>query len=172
MSELTIRPWLLQDKANLIEFANNPRIAQNMTDGFPNPYTAEHAIGFLGMVMSMEPLRILAIDYQGQAIGSIGLHPLSDIFRLNMELGYWIAEPFWKQGFATEAVRQMVDYGFREFPVQRIFARPFARNKASCRVLEKAGFTLEAEFQGTIIKNNLLEDEKVYAIRKSAWQVI
>lgn len=171
MSEITIRPWLLKDKENLIQFANNPRIAGNMTDGFPYPYTSDHAIGFLGMVMSMEPLRIFAIDYKGQAIGSVGLHPLTDIFKMNMELGYWIAEPFWQQGFATEAVRLMVDYGFKEFPVQRIFARPFARNKASCRVLEKVGFTLEAELSGTIIKNNLIEDEKIYAIRKSSWHV-
>ncbi len=170
MSEITIRPWTLQDKANLIQYANNPRIAGFMTDGFPYPYTSDHAIGFLGMVMSMEPLRIFAIDYQGEAIGSIGLHPLSDIFRFNMELGYWVAEPYWKRGIATEAVRQMVDYGFSEFPVNRIFARPFARNQASCRVLEKAGFTLEAELFGTITKNNILEDERIYAVRKSDWE--
>lgn len=170
MSDLTIRPWTLQDKANLIQFANNPKISGNMTDGFPFPYTSEQAIGFLGMVMSMEPLRIFAIDYQGEAIGSIGLHPQTDIYRMNMELGYWIAEPFWKRGFATEAVKMMIDYGFKEFEVQRIFARPFSRNRASCRVLEKAGFTLEAEFEGTILKNSLIEDERVYALRRAQWQ--
>ncbi len=171
MLDLTIRPWVLHDKPNLIQYANNPRIAGNMTDGFPYPYTADHAIGFLGMVMSTEPLRIFAIDVNGEAIGSIGLHPQNDIFKLNMELGYWIAEPYWKMGIATQAVRYMVDYGFKEFEVNRIFARPFARNSASCRVLEKVGFVLEAELAGTIIKNNLIEDERIYAIRRDQWQV-
>lgn len=59
-----------------------------------------------------------------------------------------------------------MDYGFTHLDINRIFARPFGSNFASQRVLEKAGFTLEARFEKTLIKNGIYEDEMIYAIRK------
>jgi ribosomal-protein-alanine N-acetyltransferase len=93
------------------------------------------------------------------------LHPLEDVFRLNCELGYWIAEPFWGKGIATEAVKQMARYARENFHFKRLFARPYGRNIASQKVLEKAGFTLEAHIEQNIIKNDQLEDELIYALR-------
>jgi [ribosomal protein S5]-alanine N-acetyltransferase len=67
----------------------------------------------------------------------------------------------------TKAVEQIVDHAFENFPViERIFARPFGSNIASQRILDKAGFLLEAKFKGTILKNGKVEDELVYAIRR------
>jgi RimJ/RimL family protein N-acetyltransferase len=59
-----------------------------------------------------------------------------------------------------------VRYGFTHLPVNRIFARPFGSNIASQRALEKAGFTLEARFKKTLIKNDEWQDELYYAVRK------
>jgi RimJ/RimL family protein N-acetyltransferase len=64
------------------------------------------------------------------------------------------------------AIRQMVDYAFSAFEITRVFARPFGSNQASQRVLEKAGFTLEARLKGTIDKNGRTEDELIYAVRR------
>ena len=63
------------------------------------------------------------------------------------QIGYTIARPFWRRGLATEAVRALVDFAFERFPVHRITASVDPRNAASCRVLEKAGFTREAHFR-------------------------
>lgn len=60
----------------------------------------------------------------------------------------------------------MVEYGFSQFPVNRIYARPFGSNLASQRVLEKAGFKLEARLDKVIFKNGVAEDELIYAVRK------
>ncbi len=108
-----------------------------------------------------------AIDVGGEAVGSIGLFPQTDIHERNAELGYWLAEPFWGRGIMTRAVREMVSYGFATHPdVTRIFARPFSTNPASQRVLEKAGFTLEARLRDALYKNGAYMDELVFAIRR------
>ena len=67
-------------------------------------------------------------------------------------MGYWLAEPFWGKGIITEAIKQMIDYGFKNFDINRIFARPFGTNIASQKVLEKTGFKLEAKFEKTFYK--------------------
>lgn len=159
----------MEDLDSLLLHANNPKIAANLTDGFPSPYTAEKGREFIEKAMKSEPTTLFAIDLNGEAIGGIGLHPLTDVYRNNAELGYWLGESFWGKGITTIAISKMVEYGFSNFPINRIFARPFGRNIGSQKVLEKTGFKLEATFEKTILKNAQLEDEMIYAIRKN-WQ--
>lgn len=163
---IKLRTWQHDDLDNLVKNANNPKIAERLTDAFPSPYTIEKGKEFLDRVMRQDPCEILAIDLNGKAIGNIGIHPQSDVNRLNAELGYFIGEEYWGNGYAVDAIRQMVDYAFQNFPIERIFARPFGSNLASQRVLEKAGFKLEARINGILIKNGKIEDELIYAVRK------
>ena len=163
--EFTLRPWSLDDLDSLIRYADNFNIAKNLTDKFPHPYSVESGKGFIANASKTEPYHIMAIDVDGEAVGAIGLHPQEDIFAKNAEMGYWLAEPFWGKGIMTRAIQQMVDYGFQTFDINRIFARPFGSNIGSQRALEKAGFTLEARFEKTILKNGNYEDELVYAVR-------
>lgn len=137
-----------------------------MTDSFPFPYTREHALRFIDFAMQSKDSKLFAIEINGEAAGGIGLHAQSDIFRNNMELGYWLAEPFWGNGIITQVVIQTVEFGFQTYPIHRIFARPFGSNIASQRVLEKSGFILEARLKNTIVKNGRLEDELIFGIRK------
>jgi RimJ/RimL family protein N-acetyltransferase len=108
----------------------------------------------------------LAISVEGIAVGGIGLHRQNDISSMNAELGYWLGEAYWSKGIMTAAVIRMVEYGFIHFDFNRIFARPFGSNFASQKVLEKAGFILEARFYGTFFKDGVFEDELVYAVRR------
>lgn len=160
-----LRPWVLSDLPCLVHAANNFEIARYLTDLFPHPYTAENGQSFLEFA-SNQPHHIFAIEVDGQAVGSIALHPQADVHRKNAELGYWLAQPYWGQGIITQAVRQMVAYGFQTFDITRIFARPFGTNRASQRVLEKASFTVEAQLSQTIFKNGEFLDEWVYAVRR------
>lgn len=68
----------------------------------------------------------------------------------------------------TKAIGQIVDFGFSHYDINRIYARPFGSNVASQKVLEKAGFILEARFEKTFFKNGGYQDELVYAIRRQA----
>ncbi|MBK6930170.1 MAG: GNAT family N-acetyltransferase [Saprospirales bacterium] len=166
--EFILRPWSIHDLDSLVKFANNFEIAKNLTDQFPHPYTVEKGKSFIEHASSATPASILAIEVNGAAAGGIGLHAQADIYRKNAELGYWLAQPYWGQGIITRAIAQMVEYGFKHFDIQRIFARPFGANIGSQRALEKAGFVLEARFEKTLFKNGEYLDELVYATRRPA----
>jgi RimJ/RimL family protein N-acetyltransferase len=165
---IKLTPWKLDYATQLQRLANNSAIAQNLTNTFPHPFSVENAVQFITRTVEHQPTRIFAIQYHEDIVGSIGLYPQTDIFSQNAELGYWVGEPYWGKGIVTAAILEMVAYGFANLPINRIFARPFGTNKASQRVLEKAGFVLEATLIGTIVKNDIVHDELIYAIRKGA----
>ncbi|MBV6404815.1 MAG: GNAT family N-acetyltransferase [Flavobacteriales bacterium] len=167
MPPFTLRPFRPDDLAALVKHANDPTVAAHLTDAFPHPYTAEHGRAFLAEAMKAVPLR-RCIDMNGECIGAIGLHPRTDLWRRNLELGYWLAREHRGQGIMTDAIRRMVALGFATFPeVTRIHASPFGSNIASQKALEKAGFTLEAKLPGTLVKNGKVEDEWIYAVRRT-----
>lgn len=157
----------MNDLVDLVRAANNAKIAQFMTDQFPYPYTETKGRDFIEMTLAHQPSQILAIELEGIAVGGIGIHPESDIRKLNAELGYWLAEDYWGQGIISLAIRQMVSYAFSTFAIDRIYAIPFENNPASQRVLEKNGFKLEFRLKKTLIKNGVKLDELIYALRRN-----
>lgn len=163
--QFKLRPWTDKDLDSLVKHANNFNIAKNMTNKFPHPYTIEDGKNFLKMAIG-SPTHIFAIDINSEAVGGIGLHPQTDIQCKNAELGYWLAEPFWGKGIISKAIPQILNYGFKTFDVDRIFARPFGTNIGSQRVLEKSGFKLEARLEKTLFKHGEYLDELIYAVRK------
>ena len=82
--------------------------------------------------------------------GGVGLRIESDHRRA--ELGYWIGVPYWGDGYATEASRALVDYGFGTLGLHRIFASHFANNPASARVLRKIGMRHEGSLRAHVLK--------------------
>ena len=163
----TLRSWNLDDLDNLVKFANNKKIADNLIDAFPHPYSREDGIAYItawNPDSLHQPGSVFAIETDGIACGSIGIFPQTDVYRKNAEMGYWLAEEYWGRGIMTEAVKQIIEYGFKTFDISRIFARSFSTNLASQRVLEKAGLKLEAKLEKSIIKNGLYLDELIYSI--------
>lgn len=148
----------------LAKLANNPKIAINLRDGFPNPYTYNDAVGFFNLVQSQNPITTFVIEFQGAFAGMIGLMPLSDVYQKSAEIGYWLAEPFWRKGIATNAVKLLVEWGWNNLDIVRIHTGVFSYNPASAKVLEKAGFTFECEFQKSVFKNGAFANELHYAI--------
>lgn len=164
--EFKLRPFEINDLQSLVKYANNTKIAQFMTNQFPHPYTEETGKAFIEFCMSHYPTRIFTFEINGKASGGIGIHPQADIMCKNAELGYWLAEPFWNLGIVSKAVIQALDYGFKTFDINRIYARPFSNNLASQKVLEKCGFKLEARIEKNIFKNGEYLDELIYAVRR------
>lgn len=166
MALFELRPFTPDDLPALVEHANDPSVAAHLTDMFPHPYSEADGRKFIEEAMKPVPLR-RCISIDGEACGAIGLHPKQDLWRLNMELGYWLAKEHRGKGIMTEAIKQMVRLGFATFPdIVRIYATPFGSNIASQRALEKAGFQLEAKLVGTLVKNGVMQDEWIYAVRR------
>lgn len=158
-----LRPFTTEDAPSLARFANDLTVWRNLRDTFPHPYLLEHAVAFLEHVQTRTPGSHLAIVVDGQAAGSIGLKLGGDVERVSAELGYWLGAPFRGRGVVTEAIRAFTGEAFERFSLTRIFALPFAHNGASCRALEKAGFTLEATLRRSAIKEGRVLDQRLYA---------
>jgi len=158
-----LRKWNEADLDNLVKYANNSNIAKWLTNGFPHPYTHENGKAFISMTANDNPTRIFAIEVNDEAVGSIGIFPQTDIHEKSAEMGYWLAEEYWGQGIMTNAIQEIVKYGFQTFDIVRIFARPFSTNFNSQRVLEKVEFTLEARLKKALFKNGEFMDELIYA---------
>lgn len=158
-----IRPWKRDDSAALVKYANNRNVWLHLRDAFPHPYTEASAAAFLEMVFGQNPTTFHAIATEEEAIGGIGISINQDVHRLTAEMGYWLAEPFWGKGLMTEAVRRFTESVFESFPLVRIYAEPYATNPSSCRVLEKAGFTLEGRLRSSVIKDGQILDQLLYA---------
>ena len=159
----SIRSWQSADAETLAKYANNRQIWLNLRDGFPHPYTIDHARSFLARMAQQDPVTFFAIATPTEAIGGSGISINADVHRLTAELGYWLAEPFWGKGLMTEAVRLLTDFAFTHFGLVRIYAEPYAHNVASARVLEKAGFVLEGRLRCSVIKAGEIIDQLLYA---------
>ena len=157
-----LRPWRSSDLDSLVKHADNYNIAKWLTDQFPHPYTYESGQGYIEMVGKDNPTKVFAIEIDGEAAGSIGVFPQSDIHQKSAEIGYWLSEKYWRNGIMSSAIRDIVKYGFDTFDIVRIYARPFSTNIGSQKVLEKAGFTLEAKLKKAIFKKGELMDELIY----------
>ena len=158
-----LRKWNEADLTNLVKYANNNNVAKWLTNGFPHPYTQEDGKAYLSSIANDNPTKVFAIDVNGEFVGAIGIFPQSDIHEKSAEIGYWLAEEYWGNGIMTQAIREIVAYGFQTFDIVRIFARPFATNLPSQRILEKAGFTLEARLKNALFKNGEIIDEVIYS---------
>lgn len=157
------RPWRLSDAAPVARHANNPAIGRNLRDGFPYPYTIEDARAFIEAARRLEPLCRFAIIVDGEAAGSIGftLHP--NVERVSAEIGYWLGEACWGRGITTDAVQLVTRYAIQTHQLTRVYAVPYEWNPASFRVLEKAGFVLEARLRRSAIKDGQILDQMLYA---------
>ncbi|HEY6206387.1 MAG TPA: GNAT family protein [Chthoniobacterales bacterium] len=163
LERCTIRDYRRSDADSLAKHANSRKIWLGLRDAFPHPYTIKDAKNFLQGSISGLPRIHFCIDINEEAVGGIGLRPGEDVHRHTAEFGYWLAEKFWGQGIMSEVVPAFVDYCFKEFSLNRIFAMPHSNNPASARVLEKAGFTFEGRLRKNVIKDGQILDSLVYA---------
>jgi RimJ/RimL family protein N-acetyltransferase len=91
--------------AELQKLADNYAIARNLKDVFPHPYTMRHAADFLNLAEQNRLGHVFGIFYNDVFTGVGSIVPKEDIYRISGEIGYWIGEPFWGKGIATEAVK-------------------------------------------------------------------
>ena len=89
-----LREWKLTDIVSLVKHINNEKIWNNVRDGLPYPYTMLDADKYIRMVQAQPYVQNFAIEVAGEAVGGVGIVPLTDVERFSAEVGYWLGEDY------------------------------------------------------------------------------
>ena len=171
---LHLRPFALSDAGEVQRLAGEKEVSAT-TASLPHPYpngAAEEWIATHAAKWSAREELIFAITLKtpSQLIGSISLVLLPADEKA--ELGYWVGVPYWNQGYATEAARAAIDYGFRLLGLNRVQAHHLATNTASGRVMEKAGMTREGRSPQALKKDGKFHDLIFFGVVRGDWPAL
>jgi RimJ/RimL family protein N-acetyltransferase len=166
LTSCRLRPWRMDDAPSLAEHANNLNVSSNLRDAFPYPYTHENAVNWITSMLNQDQTIVSAIDIGGEAVGGVGVIPLTDVYRKTAEIGYWLSETRWNKGVMSEIIPALSEFIFSHLNIIRVQARIFESNPASMRVLEKSGFHLEAVHKKAVNKHDRIMDEYMWVIFK------
>ena len=140
---LILRKMDIDDVPALLKYANHKAVADNIIN-MPYPMREPDAVFRIGNVMrgfksGSKYVFSLVLKERSELIGEIALH----ITRPNQdgEIAYWVGEPFWNNGYTTEAIGRILDFGFEQLSLHTIMASCYLDNIASQRVLIKNGFS-------------------------------
>jgi ribosomal-protein-alanine N-acetyltransferase len=109
---------------------------------------------------------VVAVD--GDPVGTVGVHGVDDVDG-SAELGIFLAEQYWGEGYGTEAGRLATTYAFDQHRRHRVVARVFEGNEASKRVWEKLGFELEGTHRDAVYVDGEYHDVHYYGVLESEW---
>lgn len=168
---LILRPFKLEDAPVVSELANDKDIATN-TENLPYPYEEHMARYWISNHQEMferGDLLNLAVTLRknNKVLGAIGFD--LDYKNDAAELGYWLGRPYWGVGYATEAAKRMLHYGFTELKFHRIHSCHLTLNPASGNVLQKIGMQHEGHLREHLKKWDKYEDVEKYGILRSEY---
>lgn len=142
-NRILLRPWAESDAEALYEYAKDPRVGP--AAGWRPHTSLENSLEIIQKVLSKPETYAIVLKGTDRAIGSIGLHFQSDLAKKDdeAELGYWIGVPFWGQGLVPEAAERLLEHGFLDLHLARIWCGYYDGNEKSKRVQEKLGFVYQ-----------------------------
>lgn len=163
---LILRPFAPPDAGEVHAIVSDREIAYN-TAHIPHPYPAGMAAEWIERVTGRwetgeSAVFAAAQQSDGCIVAAIGLEIEPPHRRA--ELGYWVARPYWNSGYATEAARAVVRFGFHVLGLNRVVAHHYCRNGASGRVLQKIGMTFEGRLRQHMLKWGVFEDLDIYGM--------
>ena len=156
---LVLRPWRESDAEILYEYAKDPCVGPMA--GWPVHTSVENSLEIINTGLSEEGTYAITLKGDDRAIGSIGIFPVRNLpqYEGELEIGYWIAVPFWGQGLVPEAVREFLRIAFEEKGEKRVWCGHYEGNGKSRRVIEKCGFqfVLRQENYVPLMEENRIE---------------
>ncbi len=160
----TLRPYRKRDLPSIAKHINDRKIIRDMMLTIPYPYTIRDAEEeyrkFRNIMRRKNPDRkAIAIEIDGETAGIVGI----SIKGHQAEIGYWLGRAYWGKGIMTEVVKVITKYGFNELNLRRVQAFTLPHNKASMRVLEKAGYKFEGILRRNIKTGNRYFDQCLFA---------
>lgn len=164
-ARLTLRPFRLGDASRFVALAGNLAVAR-MTSDIPHPLHIWQCRRWLRQARG--EVRF-AIEHQDLLIGGVGYF----CHRTRVgELGFWLGEDYWRQGFATEASRAVVAYAFTVGNLEALTSANFIDNPASARILTKLGFTANGRMRTRSVARGHEIDCTTWRLEREAAQVI
>ncbi|WP_035783917.1 GNAT family N-acetyltransferase [Butyrivibrio sp. MC2021] len=140
---LILRGWEDEDAASLFKYASDREVGP--AAGWLPHRDEGYSRAVIRTIFAKDEVYAICLkDYDEEPIGSIGLtlegSPERPLDRGCAELGFWVGRPFWGQGIAPEAVREMIRHGFEDLKLKKIYCGYFNGNNKSKRVQAKCGF--------------------------------
>ncbi|MAS32388.1 MAG: GNAT family N-acetyltransferase [Anaerolineaceae bacterium] len=168
---LRLRDLRISDAETIQTLLNEPEITGNLMDK-ALPYSLEDAqslITYSQDAFAQGKAYMFAIERKSNEdmIGYCDVEVQADHQR--GEIAYWIGLPYWWQGYATEAAKRVVRFGFEDLALNRIYAYVMKRNEASAHVLQKAGLIYEGTQRHGTRKNDVYEDVDFYGLLREDW---
>lgn len=163
---LVLRLFQTSDAEVVARHCNNYKIYIN-TLYLPYPYSLSDALSWIAHhydnFMNDRSYEFAITNKEtGEVLGAIAL---TNNQRSNQgEIAYWIGEPYWGKGYATEAARAIVQFAFEEKKLHKVFARYFSTNPASGKVMEKIGMKKEGVLKEHVLKDGEYKDLVHYGI--------
>ena len=144
-SRLILRHWEESDKEELYALASDPAVGP-MAGWLPHK-DVQDSLLVIRNILSEDGTFAIILKETGKLIGSTGLFRPQckecEVFPADKEVGYWIGQKYWGNGYATEAVETMLRYAFSCPETRRVWCAAFHKNERSIRVQEKCGFTYD-----------------------------
>jgi ribosomal-protein-alanine N-acetyltransferase len=169
---LVLREYAAEDAPDVQRLVGEWEVARTLAvvphpyeDGMAEDWIASHRPAYEAKQMVTWAVVLHAED---ELIGTITLH--LNARDDNAELGYWIGRPYWGRGYATEAAREVVRYGFEELGLHRIHAEHLGSNPASGRVMQKIGMGYEGTRPEHYKKWGAYEDSVDYGLLARDWR--
>lgn len=163
---LILKTLTIEDAPAVMNLAKDKKVADT-TLSIPHPYEegmAEEWIStHLQMFFHKKGINLgIFLKENNEFIGSLGLMGSNSFNRV--ELGYWIGVPYWCKGYATEASKALIDYGFKILKYHKITAHYISCNPASGRVMAKCGMIKEGEMKDHVRKDGVYHDLIAYGL--------
>lgn len=165
---LVLRPLRVEDAVRIVELAGNPNVARN-TRRIPMPFSEEQAREFIAEQRSSfnKGQEWTWAICQKDGLALIGCIGVAFADEMSAELGYWLGEPYWGKGYASEAGRAVIDHVFSTCTLWELDARHLFTNPASGRVLTKLAFQLVGFTRGTCREEG--QELLQYRLLHAAW---
>jgi len=156
----------MSDAKRVCELCNNYNIYKS-TLTLPYPYPIESALAWIPTheenFKNDKSYEFAVTDnLTGELFGAIALS--NNQKHKNGEIAYWIGEEYWGNGYATEALKAVIDFAFSEKGYHKVWGRFFATNPSSGKVMQKVGMVKEGVLAEHVIKEGKYEDLIFYGI--------
>ncbi|MGG1661801.1 GNAT family N-acetyltransferase [Brevibacillus sp. NRS-1366] len=167
---LLLRPMQLNDAPFLFGFWSDPMVTKHMNVSFTDVSQAQQMIELLqGLFTENKAIRwTILLKHSNEVIGSCGFNYL-DYENERAEIGYDLGYPYWGKGYAPEAIRALISFGFESLRLNRVEAKVEPENLNSIKVLKKLRFVEEGKLRQYEKSKGEFVDLIMFSLLRTEW---